>query len=40
MEIEESLKREALPPEKKTSKWQKMVQRIETKAFDLDEHEH
>ena len=37
-ELEESLKKEALPPEKKTSKWQKMVQRIESKAFDLGDY--
>ena len=37
-ELEESLKKEALPPEKKISKWQKMVQRIESKAFDLDDY--
>ncbi|NOR81589.1 MAG: hypothetical protein GQ529_12285 [Methyloprofundus sp.] len=37
-ELEESLKKEALPPEKKTSKWQEMVQRIESNAFDLGDY--
>ena len=34
-ELEDSLKKEALLPEKKISKWQQMVQRIESQAFDL-----
>ena len=37
-ELEESLKKEALPPEKITSTWQKMVHRIESKAFDLGDY--
>jgi len=36
-ELEESLKKEALSSEK-TSKWQKMVQRIESKSFDLGDY--
>jgi len=37
-ELEERLKQEAQQSQKCTSKWEKMVQRIESKAFDLEDH--
>ena len=37
-ELEEKLKKQALQPKKSSSKWEKMVQRIETKAFDLGDY--
>lgn len=37
-ELEENLKKEASQPEKKTSKWEKMVLRIESKKFDLTDY--
>ncbi len=37
-ELEESLKQEAQESQKAVSRWEKMVQRIESKAFDLEDH--
>jgi len=37
-ELEEKLKKQALQPKKSSSKWEKMVQRIETKVFDLGDY--
>lgn len=37
-QLEESLKKEAEQANKKTSKWEKMVQRIESKSFDLNNY--
>jgi hypothetical protein len=34
-EFEEKLKQQVLQPKKALSKWEKMVQRIESKTFDL-----
>jgi len=37
-ELEERLKKEAQQSQKAASKWEKMVQRIELKSFDLEDH--
>jgi acetyl-CoA carboxylase alpha subunit len=37
-ELEERLKKQALQPKKALSKWEKMVQRIESKNFDLGDY--
>jgi hypothetical protein len=37
-EFEEKLKKQALQPKKTFSKWEKMVQRIESKTFDLGDY--
>jgi NAD-specific glutamate dehydrogenase len=37
-ELEERLKQEAQQSQKAASRWEKMVQRIESKAFDLEDH--
>lgn len=37
-EFEESLKKQVLQPKKTHSKWEKMVQRIESKTFDLGDY--
>ena len=37
-EFEEKLRKQALEPKKSLSKWEKMVQRIESKTFDLGDY--
>ena len=37
-EFEEKLKKQALQPKKALSKWEKIVQRIESKTFDLGDY--
>jgi len=37
-ELEERLKKQALQSKKLPSKWEKMVQRIESKSFDLGDY--
>lgn len=37
-EFEDKLKKQALQPKKALSKWEKMVQRIESKTFDLGDY--
>jgi hypothetical protein len=37
-EFEDKLKKQALQPQKTPSKWEKMVQRIESKVFDLGDY--
>jgi hypothetical protein len=37
-EFEEKLKQQVLQPKKALSKWEKMVQRIESKPFDLGDY--
>lgn len=38
IEFEEKLKKQVLQPKKALSKWEKMVQRIESKTFDLGDY--
>jgi hypothetical protein len=37
-ELEDRLKQEAQQSQKTASRWEKMVQRIESKAFDLEDY--